>query len=176
MRLTTLALASRKSALPEHQRASAVAGTSTSSIVAPRPSASAASSTPVSAQPVSSGSVPSSSAAPSASVAPTTVSADCVDLVPGKIPERGDADAAQKYRPPEWAKDQVSTFSILANTPEDVPRVGQAIDSIYTNLPGLDAKYSKWARGYIAEFYETINDPKKLKREIIDRCSEKPSA
>ena len=52
----------------------------------------------------------------------------------------------------------------------------QAIDSIYANLPGLEAKYSKWARGYIAEFYETINDPKKLKREIMDRCSEKPSA
>ncbi|HEU4835111.1 MAG TPA: FtsX-like permease family protein [Pyrinomonadaceae bacterium] len=34
---------------------------------------------------------------------------------------------------PEWAKDQVSTFSILANTPEDVPKVGQAIDSIFTN-------------------------------------------
>ena len=34
---------------------------------------------------------------------------------------------------PEWAKDKVSTFSILANTPEDVPRVGQAIDSIFVN-------------------------------------------
>lgn len=34
---------------------------------------------------------------------------------------------------PDWGKDQVSTFSILVNTPEDVPRVGQAIDSIFTN-------------------------------------------
>ncbi|HEX6718925.1 MAG TPA: FtsX-like permease family protein [Pyrinomonadaceae bacterium] len=34
---------------------------------------------------------------------------------------------------PDWAKDQVSTFSILANTPEDVPRVAQAIDSIFAN-------------------------------------------
>jgi putative ABC transport system permease protein len=34
---------------------------------------------------------------------------------------------------PAWAKDQVSTFSIMANTPEDVPRVSQAIDSIFTN-------------------------------------------
>lgn len=34
---------------------------------------------------------------------------------------------------PDWAKDQVSTFSILANTPEDVPRVSQAIDSIFAN-------------------------------------------
>jgi putative ABC transport system permease protein len=34
---------------------------------------------------------------------------------------------------PAWAKDQVSTFSIVANTAEDVPRVGQAIDSIFAN-------------------------------------------
>ena len=34
---------------------------------------------------------------------------------------------------PAWAKNQVSTFSILANSPEDVPRVAQAIDSIFTN-------------------------------------------
>jgi len=34
---------------------------------------------------------------------------------------------------PEWAKDKASTFSILANTPEDVPRVGQAIDSLFAN-------------------------------------------
>jgi putative ABC transport system permease protein len=34
---------------------------------------------------------------------------------------------------PAWAKDQVSTFSILANTAEDVPRVSQAIDSIFVN-------------------------------------------
>ena len=34
---------------------------------------------------------------------------------------------------PAWAKDQVSTFSILANSAEDVPRVSQAIDSIFAN-------------------------------------------
>jgi len=34
---------------------------------------------------------------------------------------------------PAWAKDQVSTFSIVANSAEDVPRVGQAIDSIFAN-------------------------------------------
>jgi putative ABC transport system permease protein len=34
---------------------------------------------------------------------------------------------------PEWAKDQASTFSILVNTPEDVPRVGQALDSLFAN-------------------------------------------
>jgi putative ABC transport system permease protein len=34
---------------------------------------------------------------------------------------------------PDWAKDQASTFLILANSPEDVPRVAQAIDSIFVN-------------------------------------------
>ena len=34
---------------------------------------------------------------------------------------------------PAWAKDNVSTFSIVANSAEDVPRVGQAIDSIFAN-------------------------------------------
>ena len=34
---------------------------------------------------------------------------------------------------PDWGKDQVSTFSILVNTPEDVPRVSQAIDSLFAN-------------------------------------------
>jgi len=34
---------------------------------------------------------------------------------------------------PAWAKDQVSTFSILANSEGDVPRVAQAIDSLFMN-------------------------------------------
>ena len=34
---------------------------------------------------------------------------------------------------PAWAKDQVSTFYISANTAEDVPRVSQTIDSLFTN-------------------------------------------
>ena len=34
---------------------------------------------------------------------------------------------------PAWAKDQVSTFSILANSADDVPRISQAIDSIFVN-------------------------------------------
>jgi putative ABC transport system permease protein len=34
---------------------------------------------------------------------------------------------------PDWARDQASTFSILANSAEDVPRVAQAIDSIFVN-------------------------------------------
>jgi putative ABC transport system permease protein len=34
---------------------------------------------------------------------------------------------------PEGAKDQVGTFSILANSADDVPRIAQAIDSIFLN-------------------------------------------
>jgi len=34
---------------------------------------------------------------------------------------------------PAWAKDQVSTFSILATSAADVPRIAQAIDSIFLN-------------------------------------------
>src|SRR5437868_9840838 len=34
---------------------------------------------------------------------------------------------------PAWAKDQVSTFSILANSAEDVPRIAQTVDSIFLN-------------------------------------------
>ena len=34
---------------------------------------------------------------------------------------------------PAWAKDRVSTFSLLANSPDDVPRISQAVDSIFLN-------------------------------------------
>jgi putative ABC transport system permease protein len=34
---------------------------------------------------------------------------------------------------PDWAKDRAGTFSILSNSAEDVPRVAQAIDSIFAN-------------------------------------------
>jgi putative ABC transport system permease protein len=34
---------------------------------------------------------------------------------------------------PAWAKDKVGTFSILANSADDVPKIAQAIDSIFLN-------------------------------------------
>jgi putative ABC transport system permease protein len=34
---------------------------------------------------------------------------------------------------PDWAKDRAGTFSIMANSAEDVPRVAQAVDSIFVN-------------------------------------------
>jgi putative ABC transport system permease protein len=34
---------------------------------------------------------------------------------------------------PEWAKDKAGSFMILANSPEDVPRIAQAVDSLFVN-------------------------------------------
>lgn len=34
---------------------------------------------------------------------------------------------------PDWAKDQVSIVSILANSPEEVPRIAQTVDSMFVN-------------------------------------------
>ena len=34
---------------------------------------------------------------------------------------------------PDWAKDKVGTFSLLANSKEDVPRISQEIDSLFAN-------------------------------------------
>lgn len=34
---------------------------------------------------------------------------------------------------PEWARDQASTFSIMANSADDVPRISQTIDSMFVN-------------------------------------------
>ncbi len=34
---------------------------------------------------------------------------------------------------PAWAKDQVSTFSLLANSAADVPRISQTVDSLFIN-------------------------------------------
>ena len=34
---------------------------------------------------------------------------------------------------PEWAKDKVGTFSIVANSPDDIPRIAQTVDSLFAN-------------------------------------------
>lgn len=34
---------------------------------------------------------------------------------------------------PAWAKDTAGTFSIVANSPEDLPRIAQAVDSMFVN-------------------------------------------
>jgi putative ABC transport system permease protein len=54
---------------------------------------------------------------------------------------------------PAWAKDQVSTFSILANSPEDVPRIAQAVDSIFVNT---DAPTKTESEREFAMSFETM--------------------
>jgi len=34
---------------------------------------------------------------------------------------------------PAWAKDTAGTFSIVANSPDDIPRIAQAVDSMFVN-------------------------------------------
>ena len=54
---------------------------------------------------------------------------------------------------PAWAKDKVSTFSILANSADDVPRVSQAIDSLFVNT---DAPTKTESEREFAMSFETM--------------------
>ncbi|MEO6391688.1 MAG: FtsX-like permease family protein [Pyrinomonadaceae bacterium] len=54
---------------------------------------------------------------------------------------------------PTWAKDQVSTFSILANTSDDVPRISQAADQIFLNT---DAPTKTESEAEFARSFETM--------------------
>jgi len=54
---------------------------------------------------------------------------------------------------PPWAKDHVSTFSILANTDEDVPRIAQAVDSMFANT---DAPTKTESEREFARSFETM--------------------
>ena len=54
---------------------------------------------------------------------------------------------------PEWAKDRASTFSIRANTAEDVPRISQAVDSIFANT---DAPTKTESESEFAKSFETM--------------------
>ena len=53
---------------------------------------------------------------------------------------------------PDWARDQAGMYSMLANTPEDVPRVGQAIDSMFANTdaPTKTESEREFARSFEA--------------------------
>ena len=44
------------------------------------------------------------------------------------------------------------------------------IEGLYVPREGLDAKYVQWARGYIADFYRTIDDPGRVKNAILRTC------
>jgi putative ABC transport system permease protein len=54
---------------------------------------------------------------------------------------------------PAWAKDQVSTFSILANSPADVPKIAQQVDSIFVNT---DAPTKTESEREFAMSFETM--------------------
>ena len=54
---------------------------------------------------------------------------------------------------PEWAKDHAGLFSILANSPEDVPRIAQAIDSTFVNT---DAPTKTESEREFAMSFETM--------------------
>ena len=45
-----------------------------------------------------------------------------------------------------------------------------AIRALYTNQPGLSAQSKKYALRYIDQFYDTIQDPEQLQRNIIGKC------
>ncbi len=46
----------------------------------------------------------------------------------------------------------------------------EAIYALYENLPGLSARYVRDTQRYLDEFYDVIDDPRKLRRELIGRC------
>ncbi|HEX8186208.1 MAG TPA: FtsX-like permease family protein [Blastocatellia bacterium] len=54
---------------------------------------------------------------------------------------------------PAWAKDKVGTFSILANSAADVPRIAQAVDSLFINT---DAPTKTESEREFAMSFETM--------------------
>lgn len=45
-----------------------------------------------------------------------------------------------------------------------------AINDLYASLPDLDQRNARRARDYYDGFFRTINDPRALRRDLIDRC------
>jgi len=54
---------------------------------------------------------------------------------------------------PEWAKDRVGTFSMTANSTDDVPRIAQEVDSIFVNT---DAPTKTESEREFARSFETM--------------------
>jgi hypothetical protein len=50
-------------------------------------------------------------------------------------------------------------------------RLKDDIYKVYTTCPLLEARYVKATTKFLDEFYETINDPKKLKSEFSFPCT-----
>ncbi|HEU0253035.1 MAG TPA: FtsX-like permease family protein [Pyrinomonadaceae bacterium] len=53
---------------------------------------------------------------------------------------------------PEWAKDKAGMFSMIANSPDDVPRIGQVVDSMFVNTdaPTKTESEREFARSFEA--------------------------
>ena len=53
---------------------------------------------------------------------------------------------------PEWAKDKAGMFSMIANSPDDVPRIGQQVDSMFVNTdaPTKTESEREFARSFEA--------------------------
>jgi putative ABC transport system permease protein len=66
---------------------------------------------------------------------------------------------------PDWAKDKVGTISIVTNTAEDVPRVSQAIDSIFVNTDAPTKTESE--REFALSFQTMFGDVKTFLYAII---------
>jgi hypothetical protein len=47
-----------------------------------------------------------------------------------------------------------------------------AILGVYDEIPGLKPSVAREGRQYIEEFFQTINDPRRLRRDIIGECDE----
>jgi len=54
---------------------------------------------------------------------------------------------------PAWAKDKVGTFFMMANTPADIPRISQALDSMFLNT---DAPTKTESEREFAQSFETM--------------------
>jgi hypothetical protein len=71
------------------------------------------------------------------------------------------------YRGPCRTVEELEPF--LADFRAKKPAVMAAVDSV----PGLDPGSRRGARKYLDEFYSTIDDPRALKRELVDSCGKR---
>src|SRR5215510_10676426 len=66
---------------------------------------------------------------------------------------------------PDWAKDKTGLYSILANSPEDVPRISQTIDSMFINTDAPTKTESE--REFAASFQAMYGGVKQFMYGII---------
>ena len=66
---------------------------------------------------------------------------------------------------PDWAKDKTGLYSMLANTPEDVPRIAQTIDSMFVNTDAPTKTESE--REFAASFQAMYGGVKQFMYGII---------